>query len=442
VPTSHLVGAITGLLETLAPLVVSNCPMNYPLTPSRVPLPSTDADWSRLRFEAGALFTAGPLDEERLFAGRTVQVTSLLETVLDRSKHAILFGERGTGKTSLSNVFWKRYGTTLQTIVAARVQADPSDDFSSLWIKGLQELHAFALQSGRGDLVPIDTDFSEVTPDIIRRELQKCRPNSIPILIIDEFDKLQDQGARELTANVIKSLHDYAVPATIILVGVAENVGQLIENHESIRRALTPIKLERMVDHELSEILDSRLGLTPFSMDYDARNKIIRLSHGLPYYVHMLGKHSFKAAALGKYLQITTSTVDQAIDEFLDDTEQFYYDDYHAAVSSNQTDSQFREVLLACALAERNESGFFSATNVIRPLSRILGREVKHANFQRHITEFMSTARGPILIRRGSERQYRYRFTDPMMQPYILMRGMREGLMPRFLEYDGDATEL
>ena len=374
--------------------------------------PTSEQDWLRLRFEASALFTAGPLDEERLFAGRSGQIANLLETVLDRSKHAILFGERGTGKTSLSNVFWRRYGTTLQTIIAARVQSDPSDTFSSLWIKGLEELRAFAVQSGRGDLVPIETEFSEITPDMIRRELQKCRPNAIPILIIDEFDKLQDSGARELTANVIKSLHDYAVPATIILVGVAENVGQLISDHESIRRALTPIRLERMMDNELNEILDTRLKLTPFELELGARNKIIKLSYGLPYYVHMLGKYSFKTAAIGRYLRITSETVDQAIDEFVEDTEQFYYDDYHTAVSSNQTDSQFHEVLLACALAERNESGFFSATSVIRPLSEILGREVKHANFQRHLTEFMSKGRGPILIRRGSERQYRYRFSD------------------------------
>ncbi|MDN5003801.1 AAA family ATPase [Bradyrhizobium sp. GCM10027634] len=392
--------------------------------------PTTDEEWRRLRFEAPALFSAGPLDEERLFAGRTGQVTSLLETVLDRSKHAILFGERGTGKTSLSNVFWRRYGTTLQSIVAARVQADPSDTFSSLWIKGLEELRAFAIQSGRSDLVPIETDFSEVTPDIIRRELQKCRPNAIPILIIDEFDKLQDTRARELTANVIKSLHDYAVPATIILVGVAENVTQLIADHESIRRALTPIKLERMMNFELNEIIDTRLKLTPFSLDSAAREKIIRLSYGLPYYVHMLGKQAFKVAAQKKQLSISSETVNSAMDEFLEDTEQFYYDDYHNAVTSNQTDSQFKEVLLACAMANGNESGFFSATSVIQPLSRILGREVKHANFQRHLTEFMSEARGPILIRRGSERQRRYRFTDPMMQPYILMRGIREGLIP------------
>jgi hypothetical protein len=80
------------------------------MTEHAFPIPKSDAEWHRLRFDAAALFTAGPLDEERLFAGRGGQVANLLETVLDCSKHAILFGERGAGKTSVSNVFWKRYG--------------------------------------------------------------------------------------------------------------------------------------------------------------------------------------------------------------------------------------------------------------------------------------------------------------------------------------------
>jgi hypothetical protein len=152
---------------------------------------------------------------------------------------------------------------------------------------------------------------------------------------------------------------------------------------------------------------------------------------GLPYYVHMLGKHSFRVAAENHELIITDDTVGSAIADFLEDTEQFYHDDYYTGISSNQTDTQFKEVLLACAMAARDDSGFFSATSVIAPLSVILGRLVKHANFQRHLSEFLAEARGPMLIRRGSERQYRYRFCDPMMQPYILMRGITDGLIPQ-----------
>jgi Cdc6-like AAA superfamily ATPase len=82
----------------------------------------------------------------------------------------------------------------------------------------------------------------------------KCRSNAIPIIIIDEFDKLRDQSARELTAHIIKSLYDNAatVNATIILVGVAEDVRELVNDHQSLKRALTEVKMERMKSRELT----------------------------------------------------------------------------------------------------------------------------------------------------------------------------------------------
>src|SRR4051794_9787010 len=94
-----------------------------------------DMNWVTLEWEVGSLFSGAPVAEEEMFAGRTPEVSRMLEAVLDPAKHVILFGERGVGKTSIANVFWKRYNKTLQTVVAARAQADPSDSFSSLWIK-------------------------------------------------------------------------------------------------------------------------------------------------------------------------------------------------------------------------------------------------------------------------------------------------------------------
>jgi Cdc6-like AAA superfamily ATPase len=391
--------------------------------------PLSEEDWLALGFEVANLFTAGPVDEERLFAGRSSEVRKLLETVLERSKHGILFGERGVGKTSLSNIFWKRYGKTLQSIVAARIQADPSDTFSSLWIKALEELRATAVNTGRGDLVPIDTDYAEVTPDTIRRELQKCMPNAISIIILDEFDKLRDRDAKELTANVIKSLSDYSVSTTILLVGVADNVSELVRDHESVRRPLTQVKLERMSRDELNEILNTRLALVPLHLHGDARWKMVMLARGLPFYVHVLGKYAFQNCAYAKRLEVKEEDVDAAMDKFISETEQSFFEDYRRATESNQPDAIFRQVLLACALARSDDSGAFSPTSVIQPLSAILRKSVQHANFQRHLTEFISDSRGSILARRGKERQYRYRFSDPMMQPYIIIKGIREGMV-------------
>src|SRR5271155_6097056 len=93
--------------------------------------PASASDWMILRFEIAALFDGAPIDEEDLFAGRLAEVNKILETVLSRSKHVVLFGERGVGKTSLSNIFWKRYNQKLRSFVVARIQAGPHDTFSS-----------------------------------------------------------------------------------------------------------------------------------------------------------------------------------------------------------------------------------------------------------------------------------------------------------------------
>jgi len=184
-----------------------------------------------------------------------------------------------------------------------------------------------------------------------------------------------------------------------------------------------------MSHDELNEILNLRLKRTPLRLDEDARWKIVMLARGLHFYVHMLGKYSFQNAPDHRRTTVKDEDVDAAMDRFISETEQSFYDEYAAAVFSNQTDAKFAEVLLACALAESDDAGFFSAANVIQPLSKIRKRSVTYGNFQRQLTEFVSEGRGQILIRRGRNRQFRYRFRDPMMQPYIIIKAIRSDMI-------------
>ena len=389
-------------------------------------------DWLPLEWELSALFSGAPVDEESLFAGRTTEVRRILEAMFDRSRHAVLYGERGVGKTSIANVFWRRYNTTLRTVIAARVQADPSDTFSSLWTKAIDEFVSVAKQIGRHDLAPLDANILMETPDQVRREFQKCKPNASPVIIIDEYDQLRDSNARLLTANVIKYLYDYGVNVTVILVGVAEDVTQLVADHESIDRALLPIKLNRMSDNELGEVIDTRLSRTPVRISGDARWTIITLSRGLPYFTQMLAKHAAISAVRDRKTLISVSHVEAAMERFIADSEHRLQEAYRLATESPQKDASFKEVLLACALSITDTSGFFSPTDVIDPLNTVMGTGSKkrHAHFQRHLTEFLSDNRGRVLVRRGAERQYRYRFSDPMVQPYVIIRGIQERLIP------------
>lgn len=387
-------------------------------------------DWFPLQIEIEQLFTGSPVAEEDLFAGRIPEVRRLLEAVFDPSKHVILHGERGVGKTSIANVFWRRYNANLQTFVVARVQADPSDDFGTLWNKAIEELTHIARSMGKHELVPLDDTVDIKTVDNVRRELQKCRPNSIPVIIIDEFDKLKNSHARELCSNLVKSLYDYSVHATIVLVGVAEDVARLVHDHQSLGRALVQIKLDRMGDKELNEVIDKRLSKTVMRIDGDARWTIVTMSRGLPYFTQMLCKYAAIAAIDQRSITIQTEHVEKAMDRFIQESDQTFIDSYELATASPQADNLFRQVILACALAQSDSSGFFTPTNVIEPLTGVLGRKVTHSHFSRHLSEFISKGRGEILNRKGYERNYRFRFTDPMMQPYVIIKGIRDGMIP------------
>jgi hypothetical protein len=112
--------------------------------------PSTQEDWDAIDYEARLLFTpAAPIDERKLFAGRRDKISDLADAVIDRGRHAVLFGERGVGKTSLANVFHLLMNVPTRHIHAIRVQCDPTDNFNSVWQRAFEELTVTEGEAGQ-----------------------------------------------------------------------------------------------------------------------------------------------------------------------------------------------------------------------------------------------------------------------------------------------------
>src|SRR5262249_25028226 len=103
---------------------------------------------------------------------------------------------------------------------------------------------------------------------------------------------------------------------------------------------------------------------------------------------------------------------------------------YRDAVSSSQKNAQYKFVLLACALAHTDDFGFFAPVDVREPYSKVKKAPAKIEAFVRHLHAFSENDRGPVLERkiRGTRRP-RFRFINPLLQPYVLLHGVNDGLI-------------
>lgn len=310
-----------------------------------------------------------------------------------------------------------------------RVQAFPGDTFSHVARRIFNKIH-FQADYGQGQKAYSAAEFypDEITIDNFLNEMQVLKESEIPIIVVDEFNEIDDDRTSTVVANIIKALSDSSSNATLIIVGVADNISGLFDRHQSIERCTEQIQMPRMNMDERKDIIDKRVSRLGMSITGDAKWKIVNLSKGLPTYIHALGKFAVYNALKELRLNIDEADVDAAITEVLQSAQQTLKDSYDEATRSNQAHAQFRHVLTACALAKVDDAGFFMPAAIIDPLSNILGRPVEIANFQTTLKDF-AEKRGRILERSGEARSYRFRFKNPAMQPYVIIRGIKNNIV-------------
>jgi hypothetical protein len=375
----------------------------------------------RMRLVAEAFRPAAPIDRRGLFSGREDQIAELFTAVGQPGQHAVVYGERGVGKTSLVTVVAGMLSSS--GVMTVRATCDSSDDYGSVWRKALDELGMSAPSRGVG-FAPTAGETSApasgllgdgaVTPHIVLRALETITRGRALAVFVDEFDRLQDPAARALFADTIKLLSDRVVGATIVLVGVADDVGELIREHRSVERALVQIRMPRMSRDELAEITTRGIDSARMKIEPRAVDRVATLSQGLPHYTHLLGQLAAQAALSARRADVVGRDVDAAVERAIDRAQQSVAEAYRRATAGRGP-----ELVLACALAKEDEFGFFAPVDL---------REDSDG-----LDELAEPDVG-VLQKRREAGTDRYRFLNPLLQPYVVMRGLADGLVkPRDL---------
>jgi Cdc6-like AAA superfamily ATPase len=389
----------------------------------------------RLRLVGETFRPAAPIDRRSLFSGRSDQISELFSIAAQPGQHAVVYGERGVGKTSLATVTTEMLMSA--NILCARATCDVSDDFGSVWRKTLDEIELQTTTQGLGfGAGAMQTSESAsgllgngtVTPHTVRGALEQLTQQSELVLFIDEFDRLRDGESRVFFADTIKTLSDRVLRATVVLIGVADSVSELIREHRSVERALAQVHMPRMTRDELAEIATRGIAAAQMTISRDAVTKITALSQGLPHYTQLLTQLAAQAALAHRRTAVGTRDVDAAVDRALERAQQSVVEAYEEATADTRR-SIYPQVLLACALAPENDFGLFTPADVRAPLSKILGKPYKTGAFAGHLEELSQESRGGVLQKQGEGRTSRFRFVNPLLQPYVAMRGVSEGIV-------------
>lgn len=369
--------------------------------------------------QATAVFTPGsPINSLELFSGRFEQVSDILNAYNTRGQHVAMYGERGVGKTSIANILADALAARpgASRPASARCGCASQDSYQTVWMSLFKKLS-----------IEVEDPYLELRPEHVREYLAGVQWPTL--VVVDEFDRLNDVNSVSLFADTIKLLSDEPTEATILLVGVADSIDGLVGDHKSVGRALKQVQIPRMTTDELEGIIEKGAEKIPLKVTQKQQHYIASLSEGLPHYTHALGLYASQCAIENDREALHNSDIEAAKSTSVRKAQRTIITAYNLATRSAHKDAIFDRVLLACALAKKDELGFFAAREVATPLSAIMGSTYDIPAFARHLKQFSSEERGNILQLHGEERRFFYRFDDPMMQPYVILDGLAKRII-------------
>jgi hypothetical protein len=406
-----------------------------------------------------AFSPAQELDEPSRFAGRRAQILALADALQTKGSVPLIFGDRGLGKSSLAvqGQLIAMGDDALLRHLGAVSHAIPSDRaFLTVFVACSDEISQTsellqALINAAEDVVPADEAGDEATflvdrsrrtkvslklfeaettkrfgvaqerltfenlslPEKLQRVTRTLNETfDAPVLyIVDELDRMSDKTG---LASVLKRLStDYL---KFMVVGIAQDWSDLILDHSSLERQVTPIRVPRMSPPELAEVVDlaarylEREGLgVRFSPE--ARTRLVQMSGGFPWFIHVIGQAALMLADDESVDVVDDRSVIHAIRGLVSNQfAQHFADTYQMAVR----DSSQREIVLRAFAAWKSAD---IPTSAIYPVVKNLG--VRNPSI--YMGQLCGDQYGSVLMKPGFQSQGLVRFRNQMFKQYVFL---------------------
>ena len=380
-----------------------------------------------------AVFTPGaPVNNKDFFAGRITQIRRVVDAIPSPGRHPLIFGQRGVGKTSLANIL----RDLLPDVWSVKVNCDGADTFTLIWDRVLQKASIGFKKAAFGLLQEDVTEYvslrsfvphnNPIGPSDVADVFAKLQTHAV--FILDEFDRVGGEDAKSQMADLIKNVSDNNANVTIVLVGVASSIPGLIGEHPSVQRNLVQIELPPMSDQEIGDIVKKGCGTLGLTLLEGVIEDISSLSHGFPHYAHLLGLSAARAAKIRETTNIDLDLFRTlACDLAVEDAVETYRSMYTKATRTIKP-SRYPRLLCACAYAAHDELGVFRATDVVDAMQTIFDEDLVLQAVVPALGKFCSIERGAVLEKVPVADFSHYKFTDPMLRPFLRIKARGMGI--------------
>lgn len=232
------------------------------------------------------------------------------------------------------------------------------------------------------------------------------------LIVIDEFDRIKDPSG---FASFLKALATNVPRVKFVIVGVAQDIQNLMNQHESADRlfAGSIIELPPMSESELLEIVDiaEQEIHNYITFEKEAKEFLVALAQGHPYMVHLIGKYALRLAHQNSKRTIAVPTIEGALEMIAKaGADPILEGRYKNAVRS----SPQREIVLK-ALAESQKKNGEIWTGEAYKLA--IDRGVDNAS--QYVGQLVTEEYGAEIVK---VRDRYYRFRDSLFATYVRIR--------------------
>lgn len=278
--------------------------------------------FTAMRMRLRSAFTPSqPVVDRRMFAGREAVLRAMISSIEDQRLHLVLYGERGIGKTSLLHVLSEAAREARYIVIYSSCGA--ASNFEETF-RGVAAEIPLLFHTGFGPTTE-EAETGSTLADLLppnfspRQFADLCMKltGTRVLIVLDEFDRCGTVEFRRDLAELIKFLSDRSVRIQVVIGGVAADLTELVEHIPSIRRNILAMRVPRMTEDEIRQLVGTGEKASGLQFDPDAQEMIVTLTRGWPYIASLLCHHSGLQAIEAGRATVTPGDVSAAVDDAL-----------------------------------------------------------------------------------------------------------------------------